>query len=52
MIITSYPGVRIRVTDSWLGIRVGEPYADGYTENIDLFMFATSGGRKVFDFEP
>jgi hypothetical protein len=51
-IVTSYPGIRIRVTDSWLGVRVGEPYADGYTENIDAFKFGTSAGTVKFDFEP
>jgi len=51
-ILTSYPGVRIRVTDSFLGIRVGEPYPDGYTENIDGFKFGTGAGTTWFDFEP
>lgn len=50
-ILTDYPGVRIRVTDSFLGIRVGEPYADGYTENIDKFVFGTTSGVKTFNFE-
>jgi len=47
-----YPGVRIRVTDAQLSIRVGEPYSNGYTENIDKFVFATASETKVFDFEP
>ena len=51
-IISGCSGVRIRVTDSWLGIRVGEPYADGYTENIDAFKFGTTSWFKQFDFEP
>lgn len=51
-ILADYPGVRIRVTDSFLGIRVGEPYPDGYTENIDAFKFGTSSGTTFFDFEP
>jgi hypothetical protein len=51
-ILTSYPGVRIRVTDSFVGIRVGEPYPDGYTENIDAFKFGTAAGTTTFDFEP
>jgi hypothetical protein len=50
-ILADYPGVRIRVTDSWLGLRVGEPYPDGYTDNLDAFKFATGGGEQVFDFE-
>ncbi len=51
-VLSDYPGVRIRVTDSWLGIRVGAPYANGYTENIDAFKFGTADGTTVFDFEP
>lgn len=51
-ILADYPGVRVRVTDSWLGLRVGEPYANGYTENIDLFVFGTAAGTTTFDFEP
>jgi uncharacterized protein YjbI with pentapeptide repeats len=51
-IVTQYPGIRIRVTDAFLGLRVGEPYPDGYTENIDSFTFGTSSGVKIFDFEP
>ena len=49
-ILSEYPGVRIRVTDPWLGIRVGAPYSDGYTENIDGFKFGTTY-TKTFDFE-
>lgn len=51
-ILADYPGVRIRVTDSFLGIRVGEPYNSGYTENIDAFKFGTNAGSVTFDFEP
>lgn len=50
-ILADYPGVRIRVTDAFLGIRVGEPYPDGYTENIDSFKFGTSSGTTTYDFE-
>jgi hypothetical protein len=36
-----------------MGIRVGEPYTNGYTENIDAFKFGTSSaGVTTFDFEP
>ncbi len=51
-VLTQYPGVRIRLTDSFLGIRVGEPYADGYTEDIDAFKFGTAAGTTTFDFDP
>lgn len=50
-ILSDYPDVRIRVTDSWLGLRVGEPYANGYTENVDKFVFGTAAGTTVFDFD-
>ena len=49
-ILSQYPGVRIRVSDGWLGLRVGEPYVSGYTENIDYFKFGT-GSPVTFDFE-
>lgn len=51
-ILSDYPGVRIRVTDAFLGIRVGEPYPDGYTENIDTLKFGTGSNATTFDFEP
>ncbi len=51
-ILASYPGVRIRVTDSFFGIRVGEPYADGYTENIDAIKFGAGSSLKYFNFDP
>jgi hypothetical protein len=50
-IVASYPGVRIRVSDPWLGIRVGEPYNNGYTENIDAFTIGTAAGTTTFDFD-
>jgi hypothetical protein len=51
-ILADYPGIRIRVTDAQLSMRVGEPYADGYMENIDSFTFGTAAGTTVYDFEP
>lgn len=51
-ILAQYPGVRIRVTDSFFGIRVGEPYNDGYTENIDAIKFGTPSSLKHFNFDP
>lgn len=48
----AFPNVRIRVSDSFLGIRVGEPYPTGYTENIDAFRFGTADGTTTFNFEP
>jgi hypothetical protein len=51
-ILSDYPAVRIRVTDAFVGIRVGEPYADGYTENIDAFKFGVGTNSTTYDFEP
>jgi hypothetical protein len=51
-LLASFPDIQIRDTDSWLGIRVGEPYADGYTENIDAFVFGTGAVVRTWDFEP
>jgi hypothetical protein len=52
LILQCYPNSRILPGDSFLGIRVGEPYPDGYTENLDAFKFGTSAGTITFDFEP
>ena len=51
-ILVAYPHIRIRVTDAHLSLRVGEPYSNGYTENIDSFTFGTAAGTTIFDFEP
>ena len=51
-ILIDYPSAKIRVTDGQLSLRVGEPYPDGYTENIDSFTFGTAAGSTVYDFEP
>lgn len=51
-ILADYSSAKIRVTDGFFGIRVGEPYADGYTENIDKIVFGTTTSTQTFDFEP
>ncbi len=51
-LLTAYPNIKIRDTDAHLGLRVGEPYNNGYTENIDSFTFGTANGITVYDFEP
>jgi parallel beta-helix repeat protein len=50
-ILSDYPGIRMRVTDSFVGLRVGEPYANGYTEDIDSFTFGTNSALTIFNFE-
>lgn len=51
-ILADYPGIKMRTTDSFFGVRVGEPYADGYTENIDKVIVGTETTTKTFDFDP
>jgi len=51
-ILSQYPIIRIRVTDPFVGLRVGEPYADGYTEYLDGFKFGTTAGTTDFNFDP
>jgi hypothetical protein len=55
-ILVDYPMIETRESDSFMGIRVGEPYADGYTENLDKFVIGIKTGlnthTKTFNFEP
>ncbi|PIZ78277.1 MAG: hypothetical protein CO156_04185 [Candidatus Pacebacteria bacterium CG_4_9_14_3_um_filter_40_12] len=51
-LLSSFSNIAIRTTDSWLGLRVGEPYNSGYTEYIDGFIFGTSVETTIFNFEP
>ena len=50
-ILSDYPSARIRVTDAFVGLRVGEPYSNGYTEDIDSFTFGTNSAETIFNFE-
>lgn len=49
-ILTDYPNARIRVSDAFFGIRVGEPYAASFTENINSVTFGTATGTTRFVF--
>ncbi len=49
-ILADYPSARILPSDSWLGIRVGEPGPTGYIGNVDFFTIATSSGPTTYDF--
>ncbi|HMM62114.1 MAG TPA: hypothetical protein PKC86_00990 [Candidatus Saccharibacteria bacterium] len=51
-IIAQWPGARIRVSDPWLGVRVGNPGPTGYTGSVDSFTFGTAAGTTKYDFEP
>ncbi len=51
-IISQYPNARMHSLYPFIGMRVGEPYSGGYTENMDAFKFGTASGTTVFDFDP
>lgn len=51
-LLADYPGIRVLSGDSWLGLRVGEPYADGYTENLDKFVLGTASTVTTWNFDP
>jgi hypothetical protein len=50
-ILAAFPSASILSTDSWLGVRVGEPGPTGYTGAVDSFTFGTAAKTTVFDFE-
>lgn len=53
---TAFPNAQTRSTDSFLGFRVGEPYADGFTGNVDYVIMGIKAGTNThthaYDFEP
>ena len=51
-ILTEYQDARFRLTDAFFGIRVGEPYATDYTENVDSVTVGTASGTTRFVFGP
>ncbi len=55
-ILADYPVISVRKTDSFMGVRVGEPGPDAYTGNVDKFVIGITTGSntdtKTFDFEP
>lgn len=51
-ILTAFPDARISLSNGLLGIAVGSPNPDGYTENIDAFKFGIGSSFITFDFEP
>lgn len=51
-LLAAFPNIRVLPTDSWFGVRVGEPGPNGYTGNVDSITLGTSAGTTVYDFEP
>ncbi len=51
-ILALYPNAETRSTDSWFGFRVGEPYNNGFTGNVDKVVVGTVSGTTTFDFDP
>ncbi len=56
-LLVSFPNIQMNTGGfSWLGLRVGEPYPDGYTENLDKFVIGIDTGSGIhtttYDFEP
>jgi hypothetical protein len=50
-ILSSFPDIEMHSFFPFLSVRVGSPYPDGYTENIDAFKFGVNGIDQTFDFE-
>lgn len=50
-ILASFPNASTRTTDSWFGVRVGEPGPTGYTGAVDAITFGTAAGVTTYDFE-
>jgi len=50
-IVAAFPNAGVLSTDSWLGVRVGEPGPSGYTGAVDAFSLGTAAGTTTFDFE-
>ncbi len=51
-IMDAFPSADILSSDSWLGVRVGEPGPASYTGAIDAVTFGTASHRTTYDFEP
>ncbi len=55
-ILADYPLAEVHAAYSFLGFRVGEPYADGFTGNVDKVVVGIKTGlnthTETFDFEP
>ncbi len=50
-LLSTFPDIQMHTLFPFLGLRVGEPYPDGYTENIDAVKFGVNGIDQEFDFE-
>lgn len=54
-ILAAFPDAETRSTDSYFGFRVGEPYADGFTGNVDKVVIGVQTDLNIhtttYDFE-
>lgn len=50
-IVASFPKSEILATYGQLLFRAGEPYPDGFTGNVDKFVFKTGTTTTTYDFE-
>jgi len=50
-IVTQWPNARMRVSDTFLGFRAGEPYNDGFTGNLDNVRIGIENVVREYDLE-
>ena len=51
-LIAAFPYIKMNNgLHSFMAVRVGNPYLNGYTENIDAFKFGANSIERIFDFE-
>jgi predicted ribosomally synthesized peptide with SipW-like signal peptide len=50
-IVSSHPGIRMHPSLPFLGVRVGEPYANGFTGYVDFFSMTVNESTTLTNFE-
>ena len=50
-ILTAFPNAKMRISDSWFGMRVDDNSAAN-TQHVDEFIFGVSSTSITYDFEP
>ena len=51
-LMTAFPSARVLPSDSWLGVRVGEPGPSAYKGDVGSFTLGTAHNSTTFNFEP